>query len=143
MMSRLLRIAALTGLFLVAAAAVGFGGQLTVVSGNGQVLPPSPRIAESVVAKELVTHEVIEGRLTLPAAVERFRAISTARPGFSWDILRKTYPGANDDECLGQQVIAYVAAELRDQPERADALVAHLKAELLSSTAPAGGPEKR
>jgi hypothetical protein len=143
-MSRFMRVVVLTGLFLgVAAAAVGLGGSLIAGTGTQEVLPPAPRIAESVAAKELVTHELIEGRVTLPNAIERFRAISTARPGFSWEVLRATYPGGSDDQCLGQQVIAYVATELRDEPDRAEALTARLKAELTSSAAPSGGPEKR
>jgi hypothetical protein len=87
-------------------------------------------------ARQFVAHEVAEGRLSLPDAIQRFRSINQANPGFSWDTFRAAFPGATEDESLGRQVMLYASRELGDDPGRADALVARLSAELASSATP-------
>lgn len=141
-MSHTLRIIASTSALLALAACIGLGGNLAARAAGGTDRLPGPAAVESIAARQAVAHEVIEGRLALSGAVERFRAISQARGEFSWQALRATCPGATDDECLGRQVIVYAAEELRDHPEHAQELVARLNADLaasgLASKAPAG-----
>ncbi len=90
-------------------------------------------IIRSNTARQRVAYDVIERRLTLAAALERFRHLSEVRPDYPWATFRTAYPGATDQERFGQQVITYVAAELSDKPEQAHALVARLQGELDSS----------
>ena len=73
-------------------------------------------ISECSVAKQLV-HRLIEGRMTFPQVIERFQTLNTFKP-------------ENDQETVGRQVITYVSVELDDCPERAQALVTRLEAEL-------------
>jgi hypothetical protein len=135
-MSRSLRAVALTGLFLVLAASAAFSGYLAAPTQREGAAGPCRAALERIVAKEFAAHEVVEARLSLPAAIKRFRAINQADPGFSWDTFREVFPGATDDESLGRQVIQYASQELRDEPERADALVPRLNAELASYATP-------
>jgi hypothetical protein len=134
-MRRRLRPATRISLVLALAACAGLGGYLAASSARGPDQPPGLSAVESIVGKKAAAHDLIEGRLTLAGAVEKFRLINQARPGFSWQTLRAAFPGATHEECLGHQVIGYAAEELRDHPEQAEALVTRLNAELAASTA--------
>jgi hypothetical protein len=100
------------------------------------------KIAESGFAKQLVAHKLIEGRVTFSQAVHQFQAFNKALPEAARDKAGAIYAGADEQERVGRQVIAYVSSELEDSPKRARTLVKRLKAELAnlstSSTSAAG-----
>jgi hypothetical protein len=76
-------------------------------------------------AKQSIIAELIGGRLALPEATERFRALSADGRG---------------DEAAGREVIGWVNLALGDRPERAEAFASGLEQELeryLTSHGPA------
>jgi predicted aconitase len=112
------------------AAAAGFGGYFVGKAQGEADKQVALQTIEGAAMRQIVAHHVIEGRMSLAAATEQFRAISKGNPHFSWEILREVYPGETDDERLSRQVIAAVYNDLSDQPEQAKAVVARLEAEL-------------
>jgi hypothetical protein len=94
------------------------------------------KIAESGFAKQLVAHKLIEGRVTFPQAVHQFQAFNKALPEAARDKASSIYSGADEQEKVGRQVIAYVSSELEDNPKRARALVKRLNGEIANLSTP-------
>jgi hypothetical protein len=82
------------------------------------------------VEKDRLAAEVIEGRLSLPAAAARYRALDEEDPAFRWEAFRTFVPGRSDDERHCRQVILYVRAKSARQPDADPALAGRLEAEL-------------
>jgi hypothetical protein len=80
-------------------------------------------------ARRLVIHELMQGRLGLPEAASRLRAISEANANFKFDAFRQTFPGASDDIRYCQYAISCIRNELQDDPERAARVVKKLQKE--------------
>jgi hypothetical protein len=119
---------------VVVLALVGAGGYVVGQAALGMDAPSAAAVTECSVARQLIAHEVIEGRLSLPAAIERYRSLSEARSDFSWKAFRMTYPGSSDEERFGHQVIAYVASALSKTPAEAETVVARLEGQLKGYT---------
>ena len=95
----------------------------------------SPRLAHAAASsagRRIVARGLIEGQVTFPEAIERFRALSKHNPYYSWGVFNQAFPGATDDECFGRQVIAFVRSE-SNHPDRIHALVAGLEAQISTS----------
>jgi hypothetical protein len=95
-------------------------------------------LAESLEVKRQAVAELIAGRLTLAQAVARFRAAQAAKAGEGGGA-SGTYPGLSD-EVLTQNVLSWVAAQLCDQPAKAAAVEARLRAEQEQMRARSGRP---
>jgi hypothetical protein len=103
----------------------------------------SPRLAHasaSGAGRQIVTRALIEGRVTFADAIERFRNLSKHNPYFSWNVFGQAFPGATSDECFGRQVIAFVAHELRNKPDRAQAMISGLQTQLYASSSASSLP---
>jgi hypothetical protein len=74
------------------------------------------------------------GRLTLPEAAARFRAIDEGGPAVNESVwradVRRRFPDASDDECLYRHVIDWVETVLAEWPEESAAVTRRLGAEL-------------
>jgi hypothetical protein len=77
-----------------------------------------------------VMDAVIAGRYTLPEAAVQFWELSRGMPAFQWENFRRFYPGANDLERCCRHVIRLVACRLEGTPDRGEAVVRRLEAEL-------------
>jgi hypothetical protein len=88
------------------------------------------RTAAANYGRQAVTRELIESRLTLPEAIDRFAALTIHNPDSSRRVFREAYAGATDHERFGHQVIAYVASMRGDQSDESPDLVARLEAQL-------------
>jgi hypothetical protein len=75
--------------------------------------------------------EVIAGRCALPEAAARSWELNRSMPGFHWENFRRFYPGATDGERCCRHVIRHVTNRLEDRPDRGEAVVRRLEAELV------------
>jgi hypothetical protein len=87
-------------------------------------------ILRRAVAKQRLTVEVVEGRLSLVEAATGFRDLDEQPPPFDWRAFRDAFPGASDDERHCRQVLCYVGGELQGRPGADPALLGRLEAEL-------------
>jgi hypothetical protein len=81
-------------------------------------------------ARRGITHELLDGKMTLRKAAELFRDVSEIDPFFDWGYFRRYHPGTSAEECHCRYVIAYARNELVNQPLRATFAIAALEAEL-------------
>ena len=77
-----------------------------------------------------IARAVVEGRLTLAEAAERFREVNESTPDFNRRTFRKAFPGASDEERYARWVIALAEGQCRGDGCRAREVAALLKAEL-------------
>jgi hypothetical protein len=77
--------------------------------------------------KQDIARELLEGRMSLAEAVNRFREIHKNLP-IPWESMRKHYPGDTDNERFGRNVMSWVESEATDRPDQLEA-VARLDAE--------------
>jgi hypothetical protein len=144
MTSRSLRLGG-AGCLLLAAAAVGYSGYRDSVNPASTVPGPAALdeppaddldlalawLRRSLAAKDQVTGEVIAGRLRLPEAAARFRALEAARPSRYCDPHTELLPGDSEGERLCREVIWHVQGRLHwDDPAREQEVTARLEAEL-------------
>jgi hypothetical protein len=76
-----------------------------------------------------IIRELLDGRLTLPAAARRLGALHADDAAFLF-VVRVHEPGTTDDERLCRHLISIVGADLADEPARARAIRSRLEAEL-------------
>jgi hypothetical protein len=74
--------------------------------------PVTPEVLDRLYRKRAVVQELLAGRLGLPEAAARFRALDRASPSFHWARFRAAYPGGGDEERHCREVIARVETEL-------------------------------
>jgi hypothetical protein len=94
------------------------------------------RIAATLRRSQLlrrIARAVVEGRITLLEAAERFRELNESSCDFSQQMFRKIYAGASDDERYARYVIAVAESECAGDRQRARAVVTRLEAELSES----------
>jgi hypothetical protein len=95
--------------------------------------------------KVRLARELIDGRLTLAEAAARYRELDEQSPDFYWDVFRRTYVGASDEERHCREVIHYIRLEVGDNGRASTKLVSRLEAELharyASDPLPLPGPE--
>jgi hypothetical protein len=97
---------------------------------RGQTLQKRLRAAQARLAvQERICRDLINGRISLVEAARSFGELPDAPDNF-WELLRRYYHGATDEERLGRLVIRWVCEELRDEPERAQRLRHRLETEL-------------
>jgi hypothetical protein len=77
-----------------------------------------------------VLDDVIAGRCSLPEAAARFWELNRSMSAFHWENFRRAYPGATNGERCCRHVIQHVVSRLEDEPNRREAVVGRLKAEL-------------
>ncbi|HZY87597.1 MAG TPA: hypothetical protein VFE78_22350 [Gemmataceae bacterium] len=77
-----------------------------------------------------VMDAVIEGRCSLPEAAADFWELNRSMSAFHWENFRRFYPGATEGERCCRHVIRHVACRLEDAPDRGEAVVRRLEAEL-------------
>jgi hypothetical protein len=80
--------------------------------------------------KQQVIEDVINHRLTLKEAAERFRDLDERTPNFEMDLFRRAHEGESDEERYYRAVIEGVRIELLNKPEQARAISSSLEAEL-------------
>ena len=80
-------------------------------------------------ARQRIARSLIERRLTLLDAAERFRDLDEASPDFKWEQFCQVFPGGSDEERHARHVIAVARCQLSD-PRQARAVVARLETEL-------------
>src|SRR5437763_15876714 len=98
-----------------------------------------------LVLKSAVIKDVIAGRLTLAAAVNRFEEIEGQFPELAEAFrrhLEAAYPGRDFRERLAHSVLSYTEARLQDQPYWADVVLTRLERELAAFVGPADGRRK-
>src|SRR5262249_29873942 len=91
------------------------------------------RLAGAVRRNEVMAaavQDVIAARLTLGEAAACFRVLARENPDFPWELFRRDYAGASDEERHCRQLIAAVQVTLGDEPDEAAAVGARLEAEL-------------
>jgi hypothetical protein len=86
-------------------------------------------VLDSLRVKEEAVRDVIAGRLALREAAGRFAAAEAGRPSHT-RTPPEQFPGATAAERRCRQVIHHVQERLDDDPDRRDAVVARLEAEL-------------
>ena len=86
-------------------------------------------VAERTLDKSDVALALARGELTLDQAADRFRRLIVADPG-RLDLLRRSYPGASDDELVYRQVVLFVRGNYRLDPARVAACLPGLEAEV-------------
>jgi hypothetical protein len=65
----------------------------------------TPEVIDRLYRKRAVVQELVAGRLGLPEAATRFRALDRASPSFHWGRFRDAYPGGGDEERHCREVI--------------------------------------
>jgi hypothetical protein len=79
--------------------------------------------------KWAVALALVRGELSLRQAVDRFRVIMAGDPAF-FDQLRRSRPGATDDELLYRNVVGYARNVLTEWPDHSPDMLDRLEAEL-------------
>ena len=86
--------------------------------------------AQDWTAKERITEQVIDGRLSLLEGAAHFRAVYARRPANPYCVPKpQLFPGASEGERLCRQVIQWVRMRLADHPSR-DQVLSRLAREL-------------
>jgi hypothetical protein len=80
--------------------------------------------------REAIGQALAEGRMTLLQAAARLRVCQLSKPGFRWDLFRKRFPGASDEERFCRKTIDCAVGLKSARPERARAVQLRLEAEL-------------
>jgi hypothetical protein len=131
---------------LLAATAAGYSGYRAFVN-PASALPasagvdegPSPDEVEAAIAwcgqsadaKDRLTGEVIAGRLSLPEAAARFRALEAGRPNRYCRTRTDLFPGGSEGERYCRAVITRVVNRLHaEDPAREQEVSARVEAEL-------------
>jgi hypothetical protein len=86
--------------------------------------------ARRLAGKKVLAEGLATGRLTLPEAAARARALDRAAPDFPWEAFRLTRPGQSDEERHCREVIEHVRANLPLGPTLSEELALRLEAEL-------------
>ncbi len=86
-------------------------------------------IEERSRAKDEVLDKLIEGRLTLFQAADRFRRFSRDFPPF-WTALECKHPSLPEEERLYRYIIEYAEVALESEPRKARTVTRRLRAEL-------------
>jgi hypothetical protein len=100
-------------------------------SREAELLAELAGVRERYAVKRRLAGELLAGRLTVPQAGARFRAIDRARPDFKWDCFRARYPGATDDERHCRQAIDVARDLAGATPDHLRALEAEFEAMLV------------
>jgi hypothetical protein len=112
---------------------------------DGQADPMAASLAASDrkwLLKAAVISDVVAGRLTLAAAVDRFEEIEGQFPELAEQTRRQlecAYAGRTIRERLAYSVLSYTEARLRDQPYWADIVLGRLERELAVMIGPPHG----
>jgi hypothetical protein len=87
-----------------------------------------------MVLKDVVVSELIAGRLTLAAAVNRFEKLEEEFPELAAESrrqLKAMYPGQTFRDSLAQSVVAHCESRLNHMPDSADVILTRLRGELV------------
>jgi hypothetical protein len=137
---------------VLAAVAVGYSGYRTCRDPAADLPGPAAddltsrdlEVALAVIlrseeAKAKLTDEVIAGRLPLPDAAARFRALEAGRPNRYCRAPLDVVPGNSEGERLCREVITHVHTRLHwEDPAREEEVTARLEAHLRELLAPHG-----
>jgi hypothetical protein len=93
-------------------------------------------VSYNLAAKNRIAAAVEAGQLSLLDAADRYRKLNESQPDFDWPAFRERIPAGSEEERHCRQVLGWVEARLRiDQPEKLEAVMARLEAELQHSLA--------
>lgn len=86
---------------------------------------------QRLILKADITQDLIEGRITLADATERFTALNELTPE-CMTTTRQLYKGNSDVEKVGKQVIAFVNVNLHNDHSKRSEVVGKLQQQLIN-----------
>jgi hypothetical protein len=87
-------------------------------------------IIRRIEAKDRIARAVLDGCLSLPEAVQCFRAFDRDRSDFDIEYFRTSVPGASDAERYCRHIIRWVRMCAKNRPDQGKEVLRHLEAEL-------------
>ncbi|HLW64699.1 MAG TPA: hypothetical protein VKS79_05215 [Gemmataceae bacterium] len=81
-----------------------------------QLSMESTVVAGRIVAKETVIHDLVDGRVSLADAMERFRELNAGHEELH-SMLEFRFPQQDEDERLYHNILDFVFVQIKDQPD--------------------------